>query len=119
MGVNHVVVGNLFQASCQGVMRSCLGIGYYAGRGTGWADINTWQPSMYTLNDPRGSDHGSLRCGENVYGGRPTAQTKHTQNQDDGNHRKTIYFNDPGCEIYSSSVGSTSPSSREEGRIRI
>ena len=44
------------------------GVGYFVGQGTGYR-YSTWVPNTFSLNDPSGSDVGSVRCGNNVYEG--------------------------------------------------
>ena len=50
--------------------KPCLGIGYFASRGTGYGRGNSWSASTtdyYTANNPMGSNIGSIRGGANWY----------------------------------------------------
>ncbi len=58
---------NRFVASCT---PPAVGLGYFAGRGTGYAADGTWSAATtnyFTGNDPFGSNIGSQRCGGNWY----------------------------------------------------
>jgi hypothetical protein len=105
LSVSNRVVNNSFRADCS--TAGCAGVGYFTGRGTGWKRNNeAWNPNMFTLNDPFGSDIGSRRCGKNWYAGDSPICPAHPPppcNADDFQHVVIPFRNDEGCYRYSSS----------------
>jgi hypothetical protein len=72
LAIGNVIRNNAMRASCPG---SCVGLGYFASRGTGFAADGTWSASTtnyYTLNRAFGSEIGSKRCGGNWYAANST-----------------------------------------------
>lgn len=62
------------------------GIGYFAGRNTGFDPDRSWSEfttNYYTYNDPNGSNVGSVRCGGNWYAANGGAEA----NKDDYQHQ--------------------------------
>ena len=60
---HNTIHGNTFIANCQA---PCVGLGYFVGRGTGFAADNSWSAdttNYFTGNTPFGSNIGSKRCG--------------------------------------------------------
>eukprot|EP00931_Biecheleriopsis_adriatica_P102108 TRINITY_DN77131_c0_g1_i1.p1 TRINITY_DN77131_c0_g1~~TRINITY_DN77131_c0_g1_i1.p1 ORF type:complete len:563 (-),score=99.95 TRINITY_DN77131_c0_g1_i1:49-1737(-) len=128
--VHHEVVGNFFFSSCRGAEAdnsnsSCLGLAYFAGRGTGlpqaklpgysWGERGEKQPSHYTSNRVNGSDVGSVRCGANRYAGSMPVCRKDAQqpcNEDDYLHPEKNFRNTPGCVDYASRIGGRLPEHR-------
>ena len=102
---NNVISGNSFQADCGA--SGCAGVGYFAGRGTGWlGSSGPWKPNLYTSNNPFGSNIGSKRCGGNWYAGNtpscPATNPPAPCNADDYQHPDTANWrNDAGCGQYS------------------
>eukprot|EP00042_Codosiga_hollandica_P045891 m.473309 g.473309 ORF g.473309 m.473309 type:complete len:579 (-) comp57120_c0_seq8:53-1789(-) len=108
---SNSIVNNTFIADCS--TSGCVGVGYFAGRGTGWVGAGgSWAPSMYTGNSPFGSQIGSVRCGGNWYAGN-TAEcgqgASYPCNQDDYQHSYPPWRNDPGCGTYSGAKREPTP----------
>ena len=104
MTTSNAIVNNTFHADCN--TAGCAGIGYFAGRGTGWSgNAGPWSPNMYTGNDPFGSDIGSRRCGGNWYAGNTPEcpdGAPYPCNEDDFQHPDVQdWRNDAGCAQYS------------------
>ena len=95
------ISNNKYQADCS--LAGCAGVGYFAGRGTGWSASGSWTPNFYTANDPSGSNIGSHRCGGNWYAGNTACPLDAGApcNVDDYQHPDTSNWrNDPGCAQY-------------------
>lgn len=111
--VSNEVIGNVFSSSCNATAGSCLGVGYYSGRGTGLhgpsecyelhgLDRCEWRPSRYIANNVTGSDVGSRRCGRNWYSSDVLCPVGAAApcNEDDSEHRVETYRNDLNCSRY-------------------
>jgi hypothetical protein len=73
----NVIRNNIFIASPSG-------IGYFSSRNTGFENNQYWSAATtnyFTLNNPTGSNHGSVRCGGNWY-----AANNVDHNTDDSQH---------------------------------
>lgn len=139
--LGHEIRWNTFRATCTGVAHSCVGVAYYAGRGTGldpesfllppqasgvfvsgYVPSRTmWRPSRYIGNWVAGSDQGSRRCGKNWYAGDSPSCLEGAPppcNEDDHKHNKAIFRNDPDCSQYSVEVG-TPATHGEAGHLRV
>lgn len=67
MTTGNVVEDNTMVANCQA---PCVGLGYFVGRGTGYAQDLSWSAdttNYFRRNSPFGSNIGSKRCGGNWY----------------------------------------------------
>lgn len=103
----NVIRDNSLRAYC--VPSSvCVGLGYFASRSTGYGPGGSWSAgttNYYTLNDPFGSQIGSVRCGGNWYAANSTCTSASSPpdcNADDYQHNPpagTTFRND-GCNFY-------------------
>jgi hypothetical protein len=96
---------NTFIASC---VAPALGLGYFAGRGTGYDAAGAWSAvttNYYLRNDPFGANYGSKRCGGNWYAGNSTCDTGNMNpdcNLDDDQHNGVGHdaFRNDNCGHY-------------------
>jgi hypothetical protein len=85
--VKNQVSGNIIKHNI--FIASPNGIGYFASRNTGFDEAYNWSQfttNYYTLNDPNGSNVGSVRCGGNWYAGNGGAEV----NTDDAQHAPPV-----------------------------
>lgn len=69
LAIANTIRDNVLQASCS-PSTLCVGLGYFASRGTGFGSSGAWSASTtsyFTKNNPFGSQVGSKRCGGNWY----------------------------------------------------
>lgn len=82
----NTIRNNTFLANCTA---PCVGLGYFAGRGTGYDLAGQWSAATtnyFTRNTPFGSNIGSKRCGGNWYAANSTCGADPECNADDSQH---------------------------------
>ena len=82
----NTIRNNTFLANCAA---PCVGLGYFAGRGTGYDLGGQWSAATtnyFTRNTPFGSNIGSKRCGGNWYAANSVCGADPDCNADDGQH---------------------------------
>jgi len=125
LSVGHEIVSNVFKSACAkgGRNSDCIGVGYYAGRGTGLDGTLAGRPSRYLTNTALGSDRESRRCGVNLYSVHSSMCLQGISplcNEDDYQYTKKNFRNDLGCGDYAARVGSPqTPEPGISGRIRV
>lgn len=99
--VGNIIFSNTFRSFCA-PEDDCLGLGYFANRGTGYGPNGVWTPATangFYANDPFGSQIGSVRCGRNAYAAEFSCPSHQLCNVDDEQHLFDSHRND-GCYTY-------------------
>eukprot|EP00930_Biecheleria_cincta_P037634 TRINITY_DN25847_c0_g2_i1.p1 TRINITY_DN25847_c0_g2~~TRINITY_DN25847_c0_g2_i1.p1 ORF type:complete len:1061 (-),score=98.66 TRINITY_DN25847_c0_g2_i1:224-3376(-) len=110
---------------------SCLGLGYFASRGTGldqaqmpghsWGERSVRHPSRYLQNRRASSDVGSVRCGLNWYAAdTPICRREALEpcNEDDFEHPVKNFRNNLSCTDYFAREGDALDWRFRVGRLR-
>lgn len=98
----NTIRSNTFLANC---VAPCVGLGYFAGRGTGYDLAGQWSAATtnyFTRNTPFGSNVGSKRCGGNWYAGGSSCGGDPECNADDSQHEGAGHdeYRNDNCPFY-------------------